>query len=126
MHTSPDEISAYFRAFKDVLDVFKSLGGLLPKGPRSEEAQAKIAEVEHAMRAAEVQLAKALNYNLCQCTFPPQIMLSSGRHPIHGDEIFRCPKCAKQIPSPNVFDGKDKMRAYNKSLSNSSLLNSRI
>ena len=70
-----NEVTEYIRASKDVLVILKSLGGLLPKGPNAEEAQKRLEQADGALRASEAQLAKALGYKLCQCTFPPQIML---------------------------------------------------
>jgi len=96
-------LSDYIRASKDLIEIFKGLKNLLPKGERAEEAQERIDQAEKALRASEAQLAKAFGYNLCQCTFPPQIMLSQGRHPRLGDEIFKCDKCGKQEPSEMYF-----------------------
>jgi hypothetical protein len=112
MHTPPaDEIMAYIRASKDVLDLFKSLAGLMPKGAHAEQTQQRVAEAERALKAAEAQLAKTLGYNLCQCTFPPQIMLSKGRHPTQDREVFKCGECGKQEPSEahlNQLDEADR------------------
>lgn len=89
------EVQGYIRASKDVLDLLKTLGGLLPKGPQADAAQKKLEQAEKALLASEAQLAKALGYHLCQCTFPPQIMLWRER-----ESVFICPNesCGKQIP----------------------------
>jgi hypothetical protein len=124
MHTPPaDEIMSYIRASKDVLDLFKSLAGLLPKGAHAEEAQQRVAEAERALKAAEVQLAHSLGYKLCQCTFPPQIMLSKGRHPKYGDEIFKCENCQKQVPSEISFKTREEA---DRQFQDQSYLNARI
>ena len=107
-----NEISEYIRASKGVLDIFKTLGGLFPKGPDSEKANQQLEQAEKALRASEVQLAKALDYHLCQCTFPPQIMLSVGRHPDHDDKIFKCPKCDNQEPSEYHFRQLDELKEH--------------
>lgn len=70
-----NDVSEYLKASKDVLDILKTLGGLLPTGPNADAAQQRLEQAENALRASEAQLAKALGYQLCQCTFPPQIML---------------------------------------------------
>jgi hypothetical protein len=107
MHVPIDEIGAYIRASKDVLDMLKVMSGMLPKGRQHDDAEMQLAAAEKALQASEVQLAKALDYHLCQCTFPPQIMLRSGRHPNHGDEIFKCSACNNQEPSEHEFRRKD-------------------
>ena len=45
------------------------------------------------------QLAKALGYRLCQCEFPPNIMLLVG-HTADEDRshVYRCPKCKRSTP----------------------------
>lgn len=108
-----DEILLYLQASKQVLDILKTLGGLLPKGQDHAAMQRRLAEAENALRASEVQLAKALGYHLCQCTFPPQIMLSKGYHEAHSDtEVFVCAACNKQEPSPRFFQQLDQLRAH--------------
>ena len=110
MHVPIDEISAYVRASKDVLDMLKVMSGMLPKGQQHDDAEKQLATAERALRASEAQLAKALNYHLCQCTFPPQIMLRTGRHPVHDDEIFKCSNCGNQVPTEADFRSKDKFK----------------
>ena len=107
------EIAEYIRASKDVLDILKTLGGLIPRGPDSDAARQRLDEAEKALKASEAQLAKALGYQLCQCAFPPNIMLSVGRHPVHDKEIFECPACKKQEPSEHRFRQLDQFVAHN-------------
>lgn len=106
------DVSEYIRASKDVLDILKTLGGLLPKGEQSDAAEERLVEAEKALRASEAQLAKALDYHLCQCEFPPNIMLSKGYHETHNVEIFVCPKCEKQDPSPHQIRNYDTMKEH--------------
>jgi hypothetical protein len=83
-------------AFNEVLS---SLGGaiglltkvkdLLPDSPEKREAEISIQQAEQAVQHAEVKLAEELDYNLCKCTFPPQIALRR----LDGAEI--CPKCGR-------------------------------
>ncbi|MBL28066.1 MAG: hypothetical protein CMM50_11030 [Rhodospirillaceae bacterium] len=107
------QISEYIRASKDVLDILRSLSALLPKGPDADAAQQRLEQAEKALRASEAQLAQSLGYKLCQCTFPPNPMLSHGYHPRYGDEVFKCPSCGKQIPSEQHFEMYDSVDAHN-------------
>lgn len=120
-----NEISEYIRASKDVLEILKTLGGLLPKGPDSEAAKQQLEQAEKALRASEAQLAKALDYHLCQCTFPPQIMLSKGTHDVHDVELFKCPQCGKQHPSDHQIRQYDAVKAHNESLEGNSWIDQR-
>jgi hypothetical protein len=112
-----DDVQAYIQASKGVMDIAKTMIGMLPKGQHHDDAEGRLAQAEKALHAAEVQLAKSLGYNLCQCTFPPQIMLRMARHPVHGTEIYKCDSCNNQEPSEHVFAGMDKMKRANESLS---------
>ncbi len=109
------DISEYLKATKDVLDILKSLGGLLPKGEDANAAQRRLGQAEDALRASEAQLAKALDYHLCQCTFPPQIMLSKGYHEDYNKEFFECPECKKQTPSQKWFEQQVRVTQHNQS-----------
>lgn len=48
------------------------------------------------VRAADAALAQKLSYQLCQCTFPPQIMLW---HVSTKETV--CPQCQRKIRSFN-------------------------
>ena len=97
--TDLQDVSDIFRISKDALEFMKNAAAFLPKGETRDEAERKIQAAEEALHRADAKLAKDLDYKLCQCTFPPQIMLSTGRHPVHDKEIFECPRCKKQEPS---------------------------
>ena len=111
--TDLQDVSDIFRIIKDALGFMKTAVGFLPKGENRDEAERQIQAAEEALRRADVRLAKDLDYKLCQCTFPPQIMLSTGRHPVHDEEIFECPRCKKQEPSEHRFQQLDRLKAHN-------------
>lgn len=69
------DISDYVRVCKDVVSLISSSVALIPKGSRREEAERKLAAAQDALKRADVALAKQLGMKLCDCTFPPQIML---------------------------------------------------
>lgn len=115
-----EHVAEYIKASKDVMEIFKTMVGFLPKGEEADEAEKRLEQAEKALRASEAQLAQALGYQLCQCTFPPQIMLSTGRHPVHGNEIYKCERCGKQEPSEHKFAQMDRLKEQNDRLSGSS------
>lgn len=67
-------ISDYIKSSTEAIVLIKTLYPLLPTQSR-DEVEAKIAAAEDALQKANVELAKGWHYHLCQCTFPPQIML---------------------------------------------------
>jgi hypothetical protein len=99
------DISEYIRASKDALDLVKAAVGFLPKGREKEEAESKIKDAEEALRRSDVQLAKKLGMHLCQCTFPPQIMLWKEQ-----ERWFACPNSAcgstKRFARPESTSGR--------------------
>ena len=88
----PTEVSGYVTAAKSAVDIMKSVWALMPKGENKNALQQKI-DVEQAMRRADAKLAKELRYKLCQCRFPPEIMLWKEQQ-----KLFVCPNpdCGRQ------------------------------
>lgn len=110
-----DQFSDYVQAGKETISLLQAAVGLMPKGDNRDRAEVEIARAERALRMSEARAAQSLGYKLCQCTLPPQIMLSKGLHPVHDNEIFECPKCKKQDPSEHRFQQLDRLKAHNES-----------
>jgi hypothetical protein len=82
----------------DALKAVKGVRDLLPKGKERDQIESKVTDAEKQFALAESQIAASLGYRLCQCTFPPQIMLKKGS----GDENeVVCPKCGAYFPPRN-------------------------
>jgi hypothetical protein len=97
----PQEASAWITAGKSALDLVKAAKNFLPKGPEKEAITAKIAEAEDALNRSDAKLAKELGYRLCQCTFPPQIMLWKESQ---GDFVCQNPECGRKEPGrPKIW-----------------------
>lgn len=90
--------SQAFGLFRKAIGAVKDAKDLLPDKGQREALDKTLDEAERASRLAEAQIAKALGYHLCQCTFPPQIMLSVGYGELQ--ERFECPKCGNAWPPP--------------------------
>ncbi len=89
-----------FQLFKEALGWAKSAKDKLPDGGQKTSVEENLEEAEKTGKLAEAQIAKALGYHLCQCTFPPRIMLSAGYDQQQHEEQFRCPACNKIVPPP--------------------------
>ncbi len=86
--------------FRDAISIAKGAKDLLPSGEKKDTVGKSLEAAESATKLAEAQIAKALGFRLCQCTFPPQIMLSKG---YRGEsERFECPSCKKGWPPPEI------------------------
>jgi hypothetical protein len=88
------DIAQYIHSAKDIIDLLKAAGGLLPKSEKRTEVEQKIAAAEDALKRADAALAQKLGFRLCQCTYPPQIMLWRER-----EKITKCPnpECGRTI-----------------------------
>ncbi|MGM0631771.1 MAG: hypothetical protein ACQETO_01205 [Pseudomonadota bacterium] len=73
-----DELRACLQAEQEPWDD----PGVKPRDPAPEPERDRLAEIEMAAR---------LGYLLCQCTWPPQIMVMSG-----DGELFTCPRCRRR------------------------------
>ena len=49
----------------------------LPEGPEKKSVEQSLEAAERSSKLAQAQIAQALGYELCKCTFPPQIMLKT-------------------------------------------------
>jgi len=88
------DLVEYMGAAKTALDLLKGVQSELPKGDKSDKAQEQIAKAETSLKRSEAELAKALGFRLCRCTFPPPIMLWNKDQRVH-----ICPSCVDHWPS---------------------------
>jgi len=71
-----------------VISTFKDIKDLLPSGSKKDNVKIAIVDAERRLRLAEAQIAEGLDYPLCRCTFPPQIMLYDS-----GNKRYVCSVC---------------------------------
>jgi hypothetical protein len=98
----PKDAAEWFTAAKTGVDALKAAWNMLPKGKDKDAIAHKIEEAEDALKRSDARLAKALGYKLCQCTFPPQIMLWK-----EAEKSFACPnnECGRTEFHGTVIDG---------------------
>jgi hypothetical protein len=90
--------------FSEAIGLAKKTQELLPESKDKEAVEKSLNEANKAAKLAEAQIAQALGYNLCKCTFPPQVMLSNGykeTNYAHVEE-FICPLCKKSSIPPKA------------------------
>ncbi len=96
------DIASFAAAFdltRKALALTKEVVGLLPNSIKKEAAAKAIVEAETAFKIAEAGAAKELGFMICQCTWPPQIMLLTGE-----PRIFNCSNCGRKVDaSPAVM-----------------------
>lgn len=86
------EISAILAAAKTALDIGKEAKSMLPNANERNEIEKKLEATENQLKLAEANYAKNLGHDLCQCSFPPQIMLYN-----KNERATICPDCSHSI-----------------------------
>jgi hypothetical protein len=81
-------LASYAAAWREMPRLVKDAKELLPKH-QQEVITETLQKADQASRIAEVKLAQDLRCQLCQCTWPPQIMrrLSAGDVPSRSQQI---------------------------------------
>lgn len=101
MHAALDgnSVGDWLGNAKAALDLLKAARGIFPQGEKRDALDARISAAEEALSRSDAALAKQLGFQLCQCTFPPQIMLWR-----EADRAFVCanPECGavRRPPAP--------------------------
>ncbi|MGZ5011531.1 MAG: hypothetical protein ACXV74_11275 [Methylobacter sp.] len=83
------ELSNFVTLSKNLISALKEFKALLPNPEDRNRLDEKIESAERELALSEATAAKDLGYELCQCTFPPQIMLFTGKKQYQ----YQCPRC---------------------------------
>lgn len=75
-------VAGALNSIKSALGIFKVGRDLLSRGDAA-KVDSLVARAEDALGRGNAELAKALGFPLCQCTFPPQIMLWKEKQKAH-------------------------------------------
>lgn len=86
------ELTAFAELSKRLISLVKEVSDALPDGARRENIERELKLAERELALAEASTARELGYELCQCTFPPQIMLFTGK-----GRTFKCPNCKHEV-----------------------------
>lgn len=84
---------------RSVVEIIKTILTILPTKERH-EAALMLQKAEERLGVSEAKVAEGIGYQLCRCTWPPQIMLYAGD--AEYGEKSRCPVC-KRIVSPDYM-----------------------
>ena len=76
------------------ISTIKSAIDILPKKEKQDVTQ-QLNDVEEKLQIAQASIAKGFGYELCKCTWPPQIMLFAGEADY--GEKFCCPSCGRVV-----------------------------
>jgi hypothetical protein len=98
MSINLDGLKSGLALVTDVLKTMKGVKDLWPKGKERDQIESKVADAEKQLKLAESQIASSLGFRLCQCAFPPEVMLKPTG--TDGNQVV-CPKCGAHWPSRN-------------------------
>lgn len=88
--------AAIFSLLDQSLGLLKKAHDVMPDSKEKKELSKKLEEVEAAYKVAEAKAAKELGYDLCKCTWPPQIML------LGHDGRAECANCKRRGAGNNT------------------------
>jgi hypothetical protein len=102
LNTAMESVKMGVSLLGESIGLIKKTKDLLPESEEKDAISKSLVEADKAAKLAESQIALALGYKLCQCTFPPQIMLSKGYKSFeyHQEEEFVCANCNKSSIEP--------------------------
>jgi hypothetical protein len=85
---------------KEAIALVHSANDQLPAGEARTAIQQKIAEAERTIQVGHAAMGQSLGFQLCHCTWPPQVMASSQYSKETKVEQFTCPNCGKTLSLP--------------------------
>lgn len=83
-----DEMRVFLATAGQLLSVFKQAKDILPDSKEKDDATQALETAESSLKITEVKLAQSLGYELCQCSWPPKIMLYK-----HKLDEYHCEEC---------------------------------
>ncbi len=91
------DVKGWVDAAKAALGLLNAAKDALPKGKQRDEVEARLRDAETSMKRADAKLARELGLRLCDCEFPPNVMLWRETEQAHV-----CPRCQHRRNKPRV------------------------
>jgi len=82
---------------KEAISLVHSANDQLPVGDAQKAIQKKVEEAERLIQVGHASVGQSLGFQLCHCTWPPQVMASTGYNEKTTVEEFRCSNCGKTL-----------------------------
>ena len=80
---------------KEAIGLVHSANDQLPAGEPQKAIQQKVEE--RLIQLGHAEMGQSLGFQLCHCTWPPQVMASTGYTQETQVEQFTCPNCGKSL-----------------------------
>ena len=82
---------------KEAIGLVHSANDQLPAGEQQTAIQQKVEEAERLIQVGHASVGQSLGFQLCHCTWPPQVMASTGFNEKTQVEQFTCSNCGKSL-----------------------------
>ena len=82
---------------KEAIGLVHSANDQLPKNETQKAIQQKVEEAERLIQVGHASVGQSLGFQLCHCTWPPQVMASTGYNEKTQVEQFTCSHCGKTV-----------------------------
>ena len=82
---------------KEAICLVHSANDQLPAGEPQKAIQQKVEEAERLIQVGHAGVGESLGFQLCHCTWPPQVMASTGYTEETQVEQFTCANCKKSV-----------------------------
>ena len=82
---------------KEAIGLVHSANDQLPAGEPQKAIQQKVEEAERLIQVGHAAVGQSLGFQMCHCTWPPQMMASTGYTQETQVEQFTCPNCGKSV-----------------------------
>jgi hypothetical protein len=97
---------------KEAIGLVHSANDQLPAGESQKAIQQKVEEAERLIQRGHAGVGESLGFQLCHCTWPPQVMASSKYSKETHVELFTCPKCGKSVSLSDRKDPREHVTAF--------------
>ena len=97
---------------KEAIGLVHSANDQLPAGESQKAIQQKVEEAERLIQAGHATVGESLGFQLCHCTWPPQVMASTGYTKETHVEQFTCPNCKKSVSLSGRKNPREKITAF--------------
>ena len=91
------DVKGWVDAAKATITLLTAAKDALPQGKPREQVEAKLHEAERSKKGADARLAKELGLRLCDCEFPPNVMLWR-----EAEKAHVCPHCGRRRDRPAI------------------------
>jgi hypothetical protein len=106
------DIKEYIELSNGTISLFRTALRLMPKSAeKRHEIEEKIDAAEALLKRSDATLAKTLGMRLCDCKFPPEIMLWREKEQAH---VCPNPECGRRHIKPKVGTQKGRTSLFNR------------